>query len=363
MAVYIKDIRIGSFRGIKGLEIGKLKDVNIIAGDNNAGKTSILEAIALLRNPCSFYNVLKVARMREGTFAKNTLYENFISMFPRTEMFIDIEAYSEGSNIGLQLHGKEEGVIREVKSPFPTAHYRKGNEDAESAEVVSFIGELYGRDRRDEEVIPIEYSYLSRPNEYNTYSNVRNIVYVPPGSHLQGNVFNKIIRNESYKEICIRLIQLFDEDIIDLLYLNNENTMRAVEYVKHRKLGIMPLTTYGDGIKKVLSLANSIASAAGGILMIDEIETSINYKYYNDIFSFLIKACRQYDVQMFITTHNIEAIDAILSTQDYEHVVAYDPISVLTFRKDAETSQILSRYLSGEEVFENREKFAFEVRL
>lgn len=150
---------------------------------------------------------------------------------------------------------------------------------------------------------------------------------------------------------------------MDLLYLNNENTMRAVEYVKHTKLGVMPLSTYGDGIKRVLSLANSIAEAAGVILMIDEIETSINYKYYHDIFGFLVKACRQYNVQLFITTHNIEAIDTILEIQNYDETNGYDPISVLIFRRNNRTTQVYSRQLSGKEVFENREKFAFEVRL
>ena len=38
----------------------------------------------------------------------------------------------------------------------------------------------------------------------------------------------------------------------------------------------MPLSTYGDGIKKVIALAGRIADAQNGILLIDEIETSIH---------------------------------------------------------------------------------------
>lgn len=363
MAVYVENIKINNFRGMKNLEIKELKDINIIAGNNNSGKTSILEAIALLRNPHSFYNVLKTARMREGNTLRNTLYENFVSMFPRDEMVIDIEALESGECLEVQICGDERNVILDETSLISTQNIRKTKTETENAEVKCFIGQMYGVDRSIPKKMPIEFSYVSKANEYQTLSNKRNIVYVPPGSHLQGNVFNKILRNEQYKGICIRLLQLFDEDIVDLLYLNNENTMRAVEYVKHSKLGIMPLSTYGDGIKRVLSLANSIAEAAGGILMIDEIETSINYNYYHDIFGFLIKACRQYKVQMFITTHNIEAIDAILETQNYEDNVDYDPVCVLTFRRDNKTAQVRSRQLSGREVFENREKFAFEVRL
>lgn len=363
MAIYIKDIRINNFRGMRDLEITELKDVNIIAGNNNSGKTSVLEAISLLRNPHSFYNVLKTARMREGIFARNSLYENFMAMFPREDMIIDIEAQEKEEVIELQIYGEEQSLIRDLRPVYSKGGIRNPKIEVENAEVRCFIGKMYGVDQGKAKITPIDFSYVSKANDYPKKTDRRNIVYVPPGSHLQGNVFNKIVRNDAYKEICIRLLQLFDENIVDLLYLNNENTMRAVEYVKHSELGIMPLSTYGDGIKRVLSLANSIAEAAGGVLMIDEIETSINYKYYLDIFSFLIKACWQYQVQLFITTHNIEAIDAILETQEYEQNEGYDPISVLTFRKNSRTAQVRSRQLSGREVFENREKFAFEVRL
>lgn len=54
---------------------------------------------------------------------------------------------------------------------------------------------------------------------------------------------------------------------------------RPVEYLRHKRLGDMPLSTYGDGIKKVLVLSNAIAAATNGILLIDEIETAIHKRY------------------------------------------------------------------------------------
>jgi AAA15 family ATPase/GTPase len=170
---------------------------------------------------------------------------------------------------------------------------------------------------------------------------------------------------DGYKQICIELIRLFDPQIEDLVYMRNELTGKAVEYIKSKKLGLMPLSTYGDGIKKVLSLANAIVESAGGILLIDEIDTSIHYKYYDDIFNFLIKACMKFDVQVFITTHSKEAIDEILKTQKYDEkqkTKFSDPINVITFRKD-ENGNIRSRSMSGFDVYSNRELFDFEVRL
>jgi len=123
----------------------------------------------------------------------------------------------------------------------------------------------------------------------------------------------------------------------------------------------MPLSTYGDGIKKVLVLANAIIGATDGILLIDEIETAIHKKYYNDIFRFIVKACHTFNVQVFITTHSIEAIDGLLATQDYDIQSKEDAITVVTLRR--ENHKTYSRVLQGREVFKNREAFGFEVRL
>jgi len=196
-------------------------------------------------------------------------------------------------------------------------------------------------------------------------NNYLNMVYLSPFNHVRGNIVDNIIRIEhedTYKEICINVLRLFDNEILDILYLKNDDDY-PVEYIKHATLGNMPISTYGDGIKKVLSLANGIAQAVNGVLMIDELETAIHSKYYDDIFRFIVKACKQFQVQVFVTTHNIEAIDGLLATQDYDKQNDSDDISVITFKKDSGDKRTYSRILSGRRVYSNREEFGFEVRL
>lgn len=129
----------------------------------------------------------------------------------------------------------------------------------------------------------------------------------------------------------------------------------------------MPLSTYGDGIKKVLLLASNVALAKDGILLIDEIETAIHSKYYNDIFRFVVKACKKYNIQLFATTHSIETVDGFLHTGYDEETGEYsekeDMIRVVTFRKNSKKDEITARVLTGKEVFDNRRNFDFEVRI
>lgn len=185
--------------------------------------------------------------------------------------------------------------------------------------------------------------------------------YLSPLDHLKGNVINRIIRNDGYKELCVRILQMFDSDILDILILKNEKSGFPVEYIKHRRLGNMPVSTYGDGIKKVLSLANAIAQADGGILLVDEVETAIHSRYYETIFNFLVMACKQFNVQLFITTHSIEAVDGLLDTQNYDEQNDVDEIGVITLKKGE--NKTYSRILSGRQVYNDREAFGFEVRL
>ena len=51
MAIHIESLQIQQFRGIQQLSIPRLNHINLVAGDNNCGKTSLLEALLLLRNP------------------------------------------------------------------------------------------------------------------------------------------------------------------------------------------------------------------------------------------------------------------------------------------------------------------------
>ena len=80
MAIYIDSLNINAFRGIHDLTLHHLNHFNIIAGDNNSGKTSILEAIALLKNPSYIYNVLKTSRMRDDStgFYSQSLFDSFL---------------------------------------------------------------------------------------------------------------------------------------------------------------------------------------------------------------------------------------------------------------------------------------------
>lgn len=370
MTRYIKDLSIGQYRGIKSLVINNLNLVNVIVGDNNSGKTSLLEAVYLLRAPHSFHNVVRASRLRNTpSFITTSPYESFVNLFPKDNPVRSIYLQAEGDlgHFSLEIIGEETTTLIESEdlNTFSASVRHIKEKTLLGSETPAFVGMMRSTVNSNRKEVPIRFTAISQNMIYrNSGMDGINVQYLSPISHIIENTFNDIVKNEYYKEICVQLIRLFDPDIDDLVYMRNDITGRAIEYVKNGKLGLMPLSTYGDGIKKVLSLANGIMKAAGGVLLIDEIDTSIHYKYYADIFNFLIKASMKFDVQIFITTHSEEAIDEILKTQKYNEKTEkqYDPINVITFRKD-DSGNIRSRSMSGFDVYTNRELFDFEVRL
>ncbi len=54
MAIHITELNIETYRGIKSLKLNNLAPINIITGDNNCGKTSVLEVLRSIENPSDF---------------------------------------------------------------------------------------------------------------------------------------------------------------------------------------------------------------------------------------------------------------------------------------------------------------------
>lgn len=363
---YLKRLQIERYRGIKALKIIELKSVNLVVGDNNCGKTSVLEAVQLLRTSGNLANVYRVSRLRDSIAVSNanSVFDNFICMFPKEkdgECKISVSGICNDRDISFDLKGKKDRVMLDTKD-LSVRKLRTSDLPSGEIEVDVFEGDIrlvYGDEEKVNRVSVNQYSSVT--GTPTSDKDQFNIIYVSPFEHLRGSIINVILKNESYKQICVKALQLFDHDIEDIMIFKSDIGNRPVEYIRHKILGDMPISSYGDGIKKVLALANAIAQAADGILLIDEVETAIHKKYFDDVLRFIVKACKTFNVQVFITTHSIEAIDGLLATQDYDKQDSSDDICVCTIKRVSDVSY--SRVLPGREVYENREAFGFEVRL
>jgi AAA15 family ATPase/GTPase len=163
--------------------------------------------------------------------------------------------------------------------------------------------------------------------------------------------FGDIIKSGKKSEI-IAALKLMEpqisglELIEDVVYLQNENSH------------MLPLSVFGDGLKKIMALAAGVIRAKDGILLVDELETAIHTSVLKEVFSWLVGACREFNVQLFFTTHSIETVDAVLNCG--AQVIREDLLRVITLVK--KENKTVARVLSGEKALQVRGDYDMELR-
>ena len=86
MEVYISELDIETYRGIKNLKMENLAPINIITGDNNSGKTSVLELLQSVKNPTSFRVWRNLIRNNGMNLSRGlTYYDGFYDLFDVNE--------------------------------------------------------------------------------------------------------------------------------------------------------------------------------------------------------------------------------------------------------------------------------------
>jgi hypothetical protein len=158
----------------------------------------------------------------------------------------------------------------------------------------------------------------------------------------------------SYGTKLREILQTFDDDIIGLVRPNS-GTLKGQDFVEHRKLGLVPLESFGDGVRKAAYLLDRMLKAESGLLLIDEIEVAFHPAVLQPLFSGLRSLAELLNVQIIATTHSLEAVDAVLGV--FEQV----PRALIVFRLEREPNLVAQRF-DGSALHDLRHVLGQEVR-
>lgn len=352
---YLNSLSIKNFRGINNLELNNLSNINILVGDNNCGKTSVLEAISLFQNPLEINNILTSCCKRGRDII--SIFDLFLEMFPRENINKNIEIVSSINSVlyNLNINGK---LIERINPNLYRCIENDEYFDENYFENRIFKGRI--KVKKNTEVINEKEINLSEEKIQSTLGDLSNqiinMVYVSPYDYLYNRLIDDTINviKSGEKEEVIKLLKILDNNIEDFNVLKSKNKPSSI-YIKHSKYGFMSLSSFGDGVKKILTLASAVVSAKNGILLIDEIETAIYKNILNNVFGWLLNACKIYKVQLIATTHSLEVIDAFIQTSKN--------IDKLTcFRLEHYNENIYSNRLGGQKLKDVRCILGQDVR-
>ena len=320
----ISELTIEKFRGIDNLKLDNLGKINIIAGENNTGKTSILEVIESLQGPNNLraWRVLGKREGNNGPRMYTTVYDTMKSMFPinnemnktyisysgkNDEKFFSVQLSGQFSDTILsdeQLNANGGYIVHENKNEYEHNEYETSVLD------IQYIinGENCGEDKI--------YS-IQRGAQYidNGIVNIiNNVVYVSPTQHANNTLYlNALMTNPELYEQFVDIMREFDPDFISINSVEEERTFtrKYVVLSKKFKEGLI-LNAYGDGMKKAMLLLSAVLKAKNGILLLDEFETAIHISVMGNVFKWIMENAVKLNVQIFMTSHSLEAIDSVL---------------------------------------------------
>ena len=334
MARHIKSIEVSTFRGIRDLRLDNFADINIITGNNNSGKTSLLEILESFSDPMKMKTWVMLGR--------NAANANGLSLYDRLELLFDvddeekeirysIEYLDEKHEICLRAHVDQEILPYEKVKKIARWFSLIGDEQRDAALVNAFVVDFLDNNK----VVNTEllYDVQATMNLFTPKGSRRNIVYVSPTDHARGFLFLSEVLDEPelYSEM-LKVMQDFDDDIISINAdrKNDRSTSSGVVYKilskKHKKA--IPLNLYGDGMKKALLLMSAVIKAKDGVLLLDEFETAIHTSAMDHIFKWILDTCIRLNVQVFMTSHSDEAILKALTcspelSEKMKHITLY----------------------------------------
>lgn len=332
-----REIRIESYRGVQNLTLTDLSRVNVLVGENNSGKTSVLEAIQLFENSAVLANVLSTARKREsqlGSIGRNRLlpFDSFLYSFPIRE-----DGFRE---ICLEADSDEYGACKvdiQGELKYRNFFYSEDLSEAEAQRYHAYCDE-------DGDVRMIEGEYLFQREAYvrNSFSfseiqlhpqaypgeekktvgmlRSNRIMYISPmdiytDKILSASLYRGMLVAE--KKRLLDLMQMFDERIIGIETAVRQG--RPITMLELEGMGLSPISVFGDGLKKVLTLASAIVKMRNGVILIDEFETGIHKRALGRVSEWLFAVSERYQVQVFLTTHSSDALIALASASDGEY--------------------------------------------
>jgi Predicted ATPases len=363
MKKHIRNLKISSFRGIRELDISDLSDVNIFVGDNNSGKTSVLEAIQLINNP-TFYNTVLVSREREKyrfRMGNLTQFESFMYLFPHnSDSFLESTQYSVriDSTIGddkefIEITGFLDHQLIDW-GKYPISKYKSSESLEKESEVLTFFGNLRSSFNDFYETIEIN-DYMSISRADSKEMRIFPMKKVGSVDHVAENSFKFILDNREFREQAIELLNEFEPNIKDLRY-SEGNERRAIPIVE-TKTDSLPLSMYGDGMKRAIALLNALIPSESGVVLIDELETAIHTSAMDSVFSFILNSAKKLNVQLFITTHSLEAVDKLLENSGNN----LERIRLIRLKN--KSGKTYAKVLNGLEAKGYREKFDMELRI
>jgi energy-coupling factor transporter ATP-binding protein EcfA2 len=292
-----------------------LAQVNILVGRNNSGKSTILDALILLRSAIigqdyleenGIHQILsrRVDRGR-GNFNYDELWYGMRTDEPvllKAALNANVKisetwtsrgtGNSPGSGNALVVDGSAEFNWASDDSPYTAKKFQEGN---------------------------IWRGIAARINEDDATFLALIHILDPNGAHIPyaERIWPELINDRRDIKVTRMLNEIYGTNIEYLSFMPHPNQVRLVAAVPHTGLAV---DWMGDGFRYAVNILALGVVLQGTALLVEELETHQHPESLRKLTETLFELAKQQDLQLFLTTHSMELISYALEAAQEKEV-------------------------------------------
>jgi len=317
----ITEFTLRNYRGFSDFSLSGCSQVNLFVGKNNAGKSSLLEALYLFFCKMDL-EVLQSIAIRRG--------EMIMDPRGRDAYTVDMSHFFNGHRIKSAkspiVASKDISYSIKVASSdhfepqMGLLPFENASEMRQPLHSLKIIENRNGAEKSLQEAVVFEQGAVSlvrRNSMYGVAVRRRNHFIAPDSLDYQtlASLWNNILVSNDELSI-VNALKLLDGRVASVAFLPGEQypgrfSARAMSGVV---VGLddtskrVPLGSLGDGMKRLMSIAAALSCAKNGALFIDEIDAGFHYSVMKDLWRLVVRTAIANNVQVFASTHSLDCI-------------------------------------------------------
>jgi hypothetical protein len=307
----IDSLQVENFRCYERLELHGLKRVNIVVGPNSSGKTALLEAVYLAAG--GHPEVVLKMRVWRGlgqSLQVSNDRRSYESLWKDLFHRFDQKKIVSTSIVGSRENTRSARVYYESQEsftlPLATESLVSSATIPITFEWTDYAGEKYiSRPQVTGQALNLQGAGQPVRSAFFSVMSLMN----PTESAAQFSDLSK----ENKEELVIKTLAQEFPYISDLSVESNAGNWLLYGTVASMPEKL-PLALISAGINRLVGIWLGISALAGGVILADEIENGIYYKMLPKVWSSLLRFSKQYETQLFVTTHSQECLNAIMPT-------------------------------------------------
>lgn len=333
----LSSFQISNFRLFQSLKIERLNRVNLIAGKNNAGKSTFLEAIELYASNASPTVLLELVEYRQESWyseaqpkSQNSVGNSVRHLFFKHELpqpgeqGILIGEVSSNTKIHINaaaylFKNEDEGATtRRIRI---TPEQLDSFEDDIAANIEVFLVAEEGEKTRslfrlDREIRDLR--RLSRHSLYGRQEAEFNFTWQLVSTDNMPNrklaALWDLTSLTDLEDAVISALKLVDNRVSGVAFVGDISQGRSGEnripLVKIEGIEEpLPLKSMGDGMTRLFHIIVALVNAQDGLLLIDEFENGLHWSVQPKVWDVVFQLAERLNVQVFATTHSRDCIE------------------------------------------------------